>query len=53
VEFLNKDLIIEGDTYTMQIWDTAGQEVSGVFRSIAPPHFLLLTSPHPDPRRRR
>lgn len=27
VEFLNKDLVIEGDTYTMQIWDTAGQEV--------------------------
>jgi small GTP-binding protein len=27
VEFLNKDLVIAGDTYTMQIWDTAGQEV--------------------------
>ncbi|CAG9773091.1 unnamed protein product [Ceutorhynchus assimilis] len=26
VEFLNKDLDIEGQTYTLQIWDTAGQE---------------------------
>ncbi|ENN72652.1 ras-related protein Rab-9A [Dendroctonus ponderosae] len=26
VEFLNKDLEIDGQTYTLQIWDTAGQE---------------------------
>ncbi|CAH0553261.1 unnamed protein product [Brassicogethes aeneus] len=26
VEFLNKDIDINGDTYTLQIWDTAGQE---------------------------
>ncbi|KAL1509417.1 hypothetical protein ABEB36_004160 [Hypothenemus hampei] len=26
VEFLNKDLDIDGQTYTLQIWDTAGQE---------------------------
>ncbi|XP_019874132.1 ras-related protein Rab-9A [Aethina tumida] len=26
VEFLNKDIEINGDTYTLQIWDTAGQE---------------------------
>ena len=24
VEFLNKDLIVNGQTYTLQIWDTAG-----------------------------
>ncbi|KAJ8941320.1 hypothetical protein NQ318_017860 [Aromia moschata] len=26
VEFLNKDVDIDGETYTLQIWDTAGQE---------------------------
>ncbi|XP_044761857.1 ras-related protein Rab-9A [Coccinella septempunctata] len=26
VEFLNKDIDVNGDTYTLQIWDTAGQE---------------------------
>ncbi|XP_056643708.1 ras-related protein Rab-9A [Diorhabda carinulata] len=26
VEFLNKDIEIDGETYTLQIWDTAGQE---------------------------
>ncbi|RLU22034.1 hypothetical protein DMN91_006413 [Ooceraea biroi] len=26
VEFLNKDIEINGETYTLQIWDTAGQE---------------------------
>lgn len=26
VEFLNKDIQVEGRTFTMQIWDTAGQE---------------------------
>ncbi|XP_018328279.1 ras-related protein Rab-9B [Agrilus planipennis] len=26
VEFLNKDVEIDGETYTLQIWDTAGQE---------------------------
>ncbi|KAG5886695.1 hypothetical protein JTB14_007097 [Gonioctena quinquepunctata] len=26
VEFLNKDVYIDGETYTLQIWDTAGQE---------------------------
>lgn len=26
VEFLNKDIEINGESYTLQIWDTAGQE---------------------------
>lgn len=26
VEFLNKDIKINGESYTLQIWDTAGQE---------------------------
>jgi Ras-related protein Rab-9A len=26
VEFLNKDLEVDGHFVTMQIWDTAGQE---------------------------
>ncbi|KAJ8962060.1 hypothetical protein NQ314_005843 [Rhamnusium bicolor] len=26
VEFLNRDIDIDGETYTLQIWDTAGQE---------------------------
>lgn len=26
VEFLNKDITVEGQSYTLQIWDTAGQE---------------------------
>ena len=26
VEFLNKDVTVEGQSYTLQIWDTAGQE---------------------------
>eukprot|EP00041_Stephanoeca_diplocostata_P019402 m.418713 g.418713 ORF g.418713 m.418713 type:complete len:200 (+) comp21294_c0_seq3:333-932(+) len=36
VEFLNKDLNIDGDTYTMQIWDTAGQER---FKSLRTPFY--------------
>mmetsp|Transcript_19608 Transcript_19608/g.50992 ORF Transcript_19608/g.50992 Transcript_19608/m.50992 type:complete len:201 (+) Transcript_19608:83-685(+) len=36
VEFLNKDLQIDGDTYTMQIWDTAGQER---FKSLRTPFY--------------
>lgn len=26
VEFLNKEIEVNGETYTLQIWDTAGQE---------------------------
>ena len=25
VEFLNKDITVKGEAYTLQIWDTAGQ----------------------------
>lgn len=31
VEFLNKDVLVDSDMYTMQIWDTAGQEVRRQF----------------------
>ena len=27
VEFLNKDLIVNGQQYTLQIWDTAGKSL--------------------------
>lgn len=43
VEFLNKDLSIDGDTYTMQIWDTAGQEVLTTLATL--PHATLLSAP--------
>ncbi|KAK3913611.1 Ras-related protein Rab-9A [Frankliniella fusca] len=36
VEFLNKDLEINGETYTLQIWDTAGQER---FKSLRTPFY--------------
>ena len=36
VEFLNKDISVEGDTYTLQIWDTAGQER---FKSLRTPFY--------------
>ncbi|XP_062514245.1 ras-related protein Rab-9A-like [Corticium candelabrum] len=36
VEFLNKDVPIDGETYTLQIWDTAGQER---FKSLRTPFY--------------
>ncbi|XP_013390253.1 ras-related protein Rab-9A [Lingula anatina] len=36
VEFLNKDVVLDGETYTMQIWDTAGQER---FKSLRTPFY--------------
>ncbi|XP_072040038.1 ras-related protein Rab-9A-like [Amphiura filiformis] len=36
VEFLNKDIVVDGETYTMQIWDTAGQER---FKSLRTPFY--------------
>lgn len=36
VEFLNKDVMVDGDHYTMQIWDTAGQER---FKSLRTPFY--------------
>ena len=36
VEFLNKDLVVDGDRYTLQIWDTAGQER---FKSLRTPFY--------------
>lgn len=36
VEFLNKDITMDGETYTMQIWDTAGQER---FKSLRTPFY--------------
>lgn len=36
VEFLNKDLEVDGHTVTLQIWDTAGQER---FRSLRTPFY--------------
>ena len=36
VEFLNKDLMVDGDRYTLQIWDTAGQER---FKSLRTPFY--------------
>lgn len=36
VEFLNKDIVVEGETYTVQIWDTAGQER---FKSLRTPFY--------------
>lgn len=36
VEFLNKDVAVDGETYTMQIWDTAGQER---FKSLRTPFY--------------
>lgn len=36
VEFLNKDITVEGQSYTLQIWDTAGQER---FKSLRTPFY--------------
>lgn len=36
VEFLNKDVTVEGQSYTLQIWDTAGQER---FKSLRTPFY--------------
>ncbi|XP_074650015.1 ras-related protein Rab-9B-like [Tubulanus polymorphus] len=36
VEFLNKDVAVDGDSYTLQIWDTAGQER---FKSLRTPFY--------------
>lgn len=36
VEFINKDVDIDGTTYTLQIWDTAGQER---FKSLRTPFY--------------
>ena len=36
VEFLNKDVVVDNETYTMQIWDTAGQER---FKSLRTPFY--------------
>ena len=36
VEFLNKDIIMDGETFTLQIWDTAGQER---FKSLRTPFY--------------
>ena len=36
VEFLNKDVTVDGETYTLQIWDTAGQER---FKSLRTPFY--------------
>ncbi|XP_005111036.1 ras-related protein Rab-9B [Aplysia californica] len=36
VEFLNKDVVVDGENYTMQIWDTAGQER---FKSLRTPFY--------------
>jgi len=36
VEFLNKDVIVDDDSYTLQIWDTAGQER---FKSLRTPFY--------------
>lgn len=36
VEFLNKDVTVDGETFTLQIWDTAGQER---FKSLRTPFY--------------
>ncbi len=36
VEFLNKDVSLDGETFTLQIWDTAGQER---FKSLRTPFY--------------
>lgn len=36
VEFLNKDIVVDGESYTLQIWDTAGQER---FRTLRTPFY--------------
>lgn len=36
VEFLNRDIVVNGEVYTLQIWDTAGQER---FRSLRTPFY--------------
>ncbi|KAL7631452.1 UNVERIFIED_CONTAM: hypothetical protein RMT77_017133 [Armadillidium vulgare] len=51
VEFLNKDILLNGETYTLQIWDTAGQER---FRSLRTPFYrgsdmCMLTFSVDDP----
>ncbi|MCL4132256.1 UNVERIFIED_CONTAM: hypothetical protein GTU68_066449 [Idotea baltica] len=51
VEFLNKDIELNGETYTLQIWDTAGQER---FKSLRTPFYrgsdmCMLTYAVDDP----
>uniref|UniRef100_A0A8C4NJC4 small monomeric GTPase n=1 Tax=Eptatretus burgeri TaxID=7764 RepID=A0A8C4NJC4_EPTBU len=51
VEFLNKELVVDGKHVTMQIWDTAGQER---FRSLRTPFYrgadcCMLTFAVDDP----
>ncbi|XP_014223595.1 ras-related protein Rab-9A [Trichogramma pretiosum] len=51
VEFLNKDIEINGESYTLQIWDTAGQER---FKTLRTPFYrgsdiCLLTYAVDDP----
>ncbi|KAI8507658.1 PREDICTED: ras-related protein Rab-9B-like [Branchiostoma belcheri] len=36
VEFLNKDIVVDGESFTLQIWDTAGQER---FKSLRTPFY--------------
>ncbi|XP_020804747.1 ras-related protein Rab-9B [Drosophila serrata] len=36
VEFMNKDIVVDGERYTLQIWDTAGQER---FRALRTPFY--------------
>ena len=36
VEFLNRDVTVDGETFTLQIWDTAGQER---FKSLRTPFY--------------
>lgn len=36
VEFMNKDIVVNNETFTLQIWDTAGQER---FRSLRTPFY--------------
>ena len=36
VEFLNKDVTVDGESFTLQIWDTAGQER---FKSLRTPFY--------------
>ncbi|XP_078600803.1 ras-related protein Rab-9B-like [Branchiostoma floridae x Branchiostoma japonicum] len=36
VEFLNKDIVVDGEGFTLQIWDTAGQER---FKSLRTPFY--------------
>ncbi|KAH8413235.1 hypothetical protein KR009_009078 [Drosophila setifemur] len=36
VEFMNKDIVVDGERFTLQIWDTAGQER---FRALRTPFY--------------